>query len=210
MPWKKGESECERPAPPPAAVRRSDFLMTTPEWVDQVLGFWFGELTEKDWFGGSEELDARVRERFEELHASLAGDETIRTPQSGREALAAIILFDQMPRNMFRRTPEAFASDAVALSIARHAVDHQLDAGMSAQERQFLYMPFMHSEVVADQERCVDLFRTLDNEEGLKYAIEHRDIVARFGRFPHRNKALGRQSTAEEISFLEGHAGYGQ
>src|SRR5690606_22329940 len=108
-----------------------------------------------------------------------------------RTALAAVIVLDQFPRNMFRGQPAAFATDDLALGIARRALDRGFDAKIEQGGKAFLYMPFMHSEVTADQERCVDLFRSLDNESGLKYAIEHRDIVARFGRFPHRNKILG-------------------
>lgn len=184
--------------------------MAQDRWVDDILNFWFEELEEKQWFTGSSELDELIRNRFLDLHAEkLAGLDSA-TVDDARTALAAIILFDQMPRNMFRGTADAFKSDAHALMIARRAVDLGFDAEFEPRQLQFLYMPFMHSEVLADQERCVDLFRTLDNEEGLKYAIEHRDIVARYGRFPHRNRVLGRESTKEESAFLEEHQGYGQ
>lgn len=178
-------------------------------WVDEVLDFWFNELTRKDWFEGGPAVDEKIRARFSDLYNRLKANFSIESVKDARTALAAVIVFDQFPRNMFRRTPAAFGTDDLALGIARRALDLGLDEGMG-EERSFLYMPFMHSEVSADQERCVDLFRSIGGEEGLKYAIEHRDIVARFGRFPHRNKVLGRQSSPDEIEFLAGHAGYGQ
>lgn len=179
-------------------------------WDKEVLDFWFGELTPEQWFGAKAETDAAIRERFETLHGTLQGalpEEALVEP---RPALAATIVLDQFPRNIYRRKAAAFASDAQAMRVAKNAVETGLDTGMNARERQFLYMPFMHSEVLADQERGVMLFHALGDEEALKYAVEHRDIIARFGRFPHRNRALGRVSTADETAFLEGHGGYGQ
>lgn len=179
-------------------------------WHDEVLKFWFGELTPQDWYSGKPETDALIRERFSGLLAELKAALPPETGTDPRAALAAVIVFDQFPRNIFRREPEAFATDDLALGIARNALDRQFESGMTKSERQFLYMPLMHSEVLADQERCVDLFKSLGDEEALKYAVEHRDIVARFGRFPHRNRVLGRATTDEEADFLAQHAGYGQ
>lgn len=184
--------------------------MTQDRWVDDILRFWFKELEEKDWFESSPDLDEKMRSRFLALHADKMANLDIARVDDARTALAAIILFDQMPRNMFRGMAEAFKSDAHALTIARNAAEQGLDREFGPRELQFLYMPFMHSEVLSDQERCVDLFRMLGNDEGLKFAIEHRDIVARFGRFPHRNRPLGRESSAEEQAFLAQHQGYGQ
>lgn len=184
--------------------------METKTATDAVLAYWFGELGPQDWFSGRPELDEQIRDRFgalcEEALASRPEDHL----DDPRAALAGIILLDQFPRQLFRGQPRAFSGDPVALIVTHKAIDRSWDAGMTPAERQFLYMPLMHSEVVSDQELCVKLFRDLDNEEALKFAIEHRDIVARFGRFPHRNKALGRETTAEERAFLETHAGYGQ
>lgn len=179
-------------------------------WQDEVLAFWFGELAPQDWFSVSPDTDAAIGQRFTGLHHALAAGLDAEAVDDARTALAAIIVLDQFPRNIHRGSMQAFATDDLALRIARRAVDRRLDDALEPQEKQFLYMPFMHSEVVADQERGVDLFRTLGNEDALKYAIEHRDIIARFGRFPHRNRALGRQSTPEEMAFLETHPGYGQ
>lgn len=184
--------------------------MTDEKWVDEVLDFWFKELTYEDWFGGAPEVDEKIRSRFIDLYERLKADFQVRTIEDARTALAAIILFDQFPRNMFRRTAAAFGTDDLAIGIARRAVDKGFDVGLDPQAKPFLYMPFMHSEVSADQERCVDLFRGLGEEDGLKYAIEHRNIVAEYGRFPHRNRVLGRESTQAELDFLKGHAGYGQ
>lgn len=177
-------------------------------WVDDVLGFWFGELTPQDWYGGTQETDDAIRSRFHALYDRLKATPPV--PADAREALAAIIVFDQFPRNIHRKKPEAFATDGLAIGLARDAVARGYDRDLTPPERQFLYMPYMHSEILAEQDRGVDLFKSLGNEEGVKYAIEHRDIVARFGRFPHRNRALGRKSTADETAFLEGHGGYGQ
>jgi uncharacterized protein (DUF924 family) len=179
-------------------------------WVDDVLNFWFNELTHEDWFRGDEKLDEKIRDRFLELYEQQKRSFRVDAANDPRTALAAVILFDQFSRNLYRRQSAAFGTDDLALGIARRALDKGFDAEMSMDEKPFIYMPFMHSEILADQERCVDLFRAQDNENSLKYAIEHRDIIARFGRFPHRNRALGRETTPDEQAFLEGHAGYGQ
>lgn len=179
-------------------------------WVNEVLDFWFGELTNDDWFGGGTELDDKIRVRFLPLYEQLKAEFDEETVDDARTALAAIIIFDQFPRNIFRGTAAAFATDDIAVGLARLAVERGWDNKAEPLQRPFYYMPFMHSEILADQERCVDLFREIGEGSGLDYAIEHRDIVAKFGRFPHRNRALGRENTAEEIEFMQGHAGYGQ
>lgn len=184
--------------------------MADTAWRDEVLGFWFGELTPEDWYTGKAEVDEKIRDRFANLHENLKVAPPSEVWSDPRTALAAIILFDQFPRNIHRGKAAAFSTDDLALRIARDAIDRGFDAEMSDTEKQFLYMPLMHSETLADQERCVDLFKSLGNEDGLKYAIEHRDIIARFGRFPHRNRALGRATTDAEAAFMEGHKGYGQ
>lgn len=184
--------------------------MVKAGWHEDVLKFWFTELTPEDWYSGKPETDVLVRERFGALHNELKASPPPEVETDPRAALAAVIVFDQFPRNIYRRQPDAFSSDDLALRIARDALDKGFDTSMTNAEKQFLYMPFMHSEVLSDQERCVDLFKSLDNEEGLKYALDHLDIIARFGRFPHRNRVLGRTTTEAEAAFLEGHEGYGQ
>ncbi|WP_312795933.1 DUF924 family protein [Tianweitania sp.] len=181
-----------------------------PAWTDDVLTFWFDELSWNDWFAGGSHVDDRIRERFSELYDQLRTEMPEGALDDPRTALAAIIVFDQFSRNLFRGTARAFATDDQALAIARRVIDRGLDQGMSKDERLFLYLPLEHSEVLADGERSVTLFESLGDEAGLKAAIEHRDILARFGRYPHRNKALGRESTAQETAFLAEHKGFGQ
>lgn len=184
--------------------------MTQNPWIGEVLDFWFRELSPEAWFRRDDAVDHNCRERFADLHRRLAADIPPAAFEEPRAALAAVILFDQFPRNMYRGTPPAFATDPLAAQLSRNALDKGLDALMSPQEKQFLFMPLMHSEVLADQERCVMLFKTIGNEEALRYAEEHRDIIARFGRFPHRNRVLGRESSEAEVEFLAKHPGFGQ
>lgn len=179
-------------------------------WVNDVLSFWFDEIEPEAWFKGSKDLDETIRRRFGALYDRLSATIPKESTEDPESALAAVILFDQFPRHMFRGTAKAYSSDDLAMRIAREAVDKKMDEKLTPQQRQFLYMPFQHSEVSADQEHAVMLFKALGNEEGLRYAVEHRDIIQRFGRFPHRNRALGRTSTREEEAFLEGHKGFGQ
>ena len=171
----------------------------------EVLNFWFGAGAEygvahKRWFQKDPAFDAEVRRRFLSLHAELAGNgEWLDAP---RECLARIIVLDQFPRNMFRGTPRAFASDALALAAARHAIASGYDRDWVRVEKIFAYLPFEHSEALADQERACELMRPLGAEQ-YDYALRHLKIIQRFGRFPHRNAILGRASTAEEIEFLK-------
>ena len=171
--------------------------------IDEVLRFWFEELTREHWFGGGEAVDERIRERFLTLHEALRE----RVPESWRATargmLAAVIALDQFPRNLYRGDPRAFAADPAALALATEAIERGLDRAMSIDERQFLYLPFEHSEDPAVQARSVELFATLENENTLGYALRHKEIIDRFGRFPHRNEVLGRESTPEEIEFLK-------
>jgi uncharacterized protein (DUF924 family) len=174
--------------------------MSTP---DEVLDFWFSPRVRPKWFVRSDELDQEIRDNFSELHARAAAGALDAWAATPRGALALAILLDQFPRNMFRGIAEAFASDPQARAVARAAIDAGLDHDLSQEERLFLYLPLEHSEDLADQERCVELMRALDEEPTwLDYAVRHRDIIARFGRFPHRNAILGRVSTPEECEFL--------
>jgi uncharacterized protein (DUF924 family) len=168
-------------------------------WADRVLDFWFG-LDPEQWWSGGEDLDARCRDQFRDLHA----DKRQLPPESflgdPRTALAAVILFDQLPRNMFRGHADQFMTDPLALAVAKEAVDRGLDEQLSPAERGFLYMPFQHSEQLADQRRSLLLFTRLGDEQMLHYARLHHDIIERFGRFPHRNAMLGRAPRAAEIA----------
>ncbi len=176
-------------------------------WIDDVLDFWFGELKAEDWFTKNEQLDARIRERFGALHESLSAG-ALDVPETARGYLAAIIVFDQFSRNIHRGSRAAFACDARALSLAQRALERGYDRELTMPERKFIYMPFMHSESREMQAKCVELFSAIGDAESLRYAIEHRDIVERFGRFPHRNPILGREPTPEEAEFMKQHAGF--
>jgi uncharacterized protein (DUF924 family) len=173
--------------------------VSSGDWRADVLKFWFG-LPEDQWFRGPPELDQRVRRDFLELwedKKQLLVDAFVTDPLT---ALAAVILFDQLPRNMFRGHAEQFATDPLALAIAKGAVDRHLDEQLDPAERKVLTMPFQHSENLADQDRGILLLTELGDEDQLGYAKKHRDLIARFGRFPHRNAMLGRQPRADEIA----------
>jgi uncharacterized protein (DUF924 family) len=172
-------------------------------WSEDVLGFWFGELPQDAWFTKSDATDVRIRERFLGLHRELAKNLPPEAYTEPRVALAAIIVLDQFSRNMFRGTPAAFATDHLALDLAKTAVASGFDRDMTRDERLFVYLPFEHSEDPADQHQCVSLYTELADPELLKYAVAHKVIIDRFGRFPHRNAILNRTSTSEEIEFLK-------
>lgn len=172
-----------------------------PAWVGEVLEFWFSELEEADWWKKSEALDERIRARFLGVHGQLAsGEGDIDT--GARPMLAAVIVLDQFSRNLYRGSPRAYAADALARRLARDAVAQCHDLGMRPEERLFLYLPFEHSEDRADQALSVELISKLGREDWTRYAVAHQVIIDRFGRFPHRNAVLGRESTAEEIAAL--------
>jgi uncharacterized protein (DUF924 family) len=168
---------------------------------EDVLAFWFGQPPVRH-FRKDPVFDQEIRDRFGALHGELVlgeHDDWLTTP---RGRLAAIIVLDQFSRNMFRDTPGMFASDPQALQLALEGLARGDDRALSEAERSFFYMPLMHAEDRAVQDRCVELFRALGIENNLKFAVMHRDIVQRFGRFPHRNAVLGRTSTPEEVEFL--------
>jgi uncharacterized protein (DUF924 family) len=172
-----------------------------PGWAADVLHFWFEETTKEQWFKRDDAFDSSLRERFIPLHATVAALPIEACLADADTALAATVVLDQFSRNMFRGTPGAFAADAKALAIAQGAIARGFDTLLPEHKRQFLYLPFEHAEDVAAQARSVELFATL-GESYLRWAEAHRVIIARFGRFPHRNAFLGRASTPEEIAFL--------
>ena len=169
------------------------------DWRDRVLAFWFG-LDPDKWWRGGEEVDALCREGFLDLHAELRQLPPERFLDDARTALAAVILFDQLPRNMFRGHADQFMTDPLALAIARAAVDRGYDHGMTKDEKTFLYMPFEHSENITDQRRAVALFTALGDDWLLGFARKHHDVIERFGRFPHRNAMLGRAPRPAEVA----------
>ena len=175
--------------------------------MQQIIGFWRDAGYEK-WFNGGAGFDAACRERFLDAHFAAARREHDDWMGSADGALALLILLDQIPRNVFRGSGHAFATDG----LARHHADRALAAGHDAafepDLRAFFYLPFEHSEDLADQQRSVELFRPLGNEVYTKYALEHLRVIERFGRFPHRNRALGRVNTPEEQAWLDAGGGF--
>ena len=167
-----------------------------------VLAFW-RTAGEKKWFAKDDTFDAEIGARFLDTYQAAAEGALSDWETTPEGALALVIVLDQFPRNMFRRDPRAFAADAAARAVADRAIARGFDAQVPAGERMFLYLPFEHSEAIADQERCCALFRALGNADLLRWAELHADIIRRFGRFPHRNAALGRASTAQELAFLQ-------
>ncbi len=166
-------------------------------WVGEILDFWFA-LGWDDWWRPSAALDDEIRERFAIEWARQARREASAFTGDADTALAAVILFDQFPRNMFRENADQFATDHLALAIAREAIARGYDDGMATARRGFLYMPFQHSEELADQRQSLLLFTALGDDEQLKYARKHYEVIEKFGRFPHRNDVLGRKPTAME------------
>ena len=171
-------------------------------WADDILHYWFDIIGPDHWFAPTHEIDEEISARFAPLWQSLHDEQAVFFVASAREALAAIILFDQFPRNMFRHEAQAFATDALSLNIAKLALEAGFDNEMTKQQRHFLYMPYMHSESLEDQDMSVELFDRLGDHQSLQFAIIHRNMIARFGRFPHRNEILGRETLPEEIEAI--------
>jgi uncharacterized protein (DUF924 family) len=169
----------------------------------QVLDFWFSELEPKMWWLKSHELDQQIGQRFGVLHHQATVGELYHWRKTPQGALAEIIVLDQFSRNIYRDKPESFLSDSLALVLAQVAVDKEYDKKISVIERSFLYMPFMHSESCAIHEQAVQLFTKLGNLDNLEFELKHKEIIDQFGRYPHRNKILARESTPEEIEFLK-------
>jgi len=175
--------------------------MTDLPTAKTVLDFWFSAGPKK-WFSKDDAFDDDIARQFSALHeVAVKGqiDEWSSTPAG---ALALIIVLDQFSRNLHRNSPLAFATDDKALGLSQSLIDARQDIEFPADVRQWIYMPFMHAEGLAMQQRSVDLFTTTGNEENLKFAIVHLDIIKQFGRFPHRNNVLGRTSSTEELEFL--------
>ena len=172
---------------------------------NEVLDFWFKETPSAKWFASDPSFDAEIRSRFEALWRLGCAGGLAHWENENNGALALVILFDQFPRNMFRGTAEAFASDALAREMAKRAIAQRRDLEVPASIRSFFYLPLTHSEHLADQEACVRLTKERLGEEHFtyRYALSHKAAVERFGRFPARNAALGRTSTGDELAFLK-------
>lgn len=170
---------------------------------ENVLQFWFDELTPEQWFSSDVQLDAHIRKRFGKLHEQARHLELFSWRDSARGRLAEIIILDQFSRNIYRNQPQAFAQDDVALALAQEAVIHSIDLQLTPNERAFLYMPYMHSESKIIHEQAMLLFNQLGLEKNYEFEIKHKNIIDRFGRYPHRNAILGRLSTEQELAFLQ-------
>ncbi len=168
-----------------------------------VWQFWFETLEPRQWFQKSIRLDRDIKQQFGELHRQACACELSDWRDSPRGRLAEILILDQFSRNIYRDHPEAFANDALALALAQEAVRQGADQSLEAQERAFLYMPYMHSESQVIHEEALKLFDQPGLENNLKFEYRHLEIIERFGRYPHRNAVLGRESTSEEQAFLE-------
>jgi len=168
----------------------------------ELIDFWFSKPARERWFDSTPEFDRQVRERFLSTYEAAAAGELDHWQQTPAGALALVIALDQFPLNMFRGEARSFDTEARSREVAAAAIEQGLDEPLEDEQKAFLYLPFMHSESLADQDRSVALFEAAGLTDNLKWAYHHRDIVRRFGRFPHRNAILGRQSTAEEQAYL--------
>jgi len=173
------------------------------QFAQDVLDFW-QKAGPKKWFAKDDAFDASIRESFSKAHRDASRGTFISWESEPLPALALLLLLDQFPRNLFRDSAHAFATDPMALNIAKRSLRKGFDAHCGIAMKQFFYLPLMHSEDIGDQEYCLALCLQSGNADNVKFARIHRDIIARFGRFPHRNKVMGRQTTAEEQGFLDG------
>jgi uncharacterized protein (DUF924 family) len=171
---------------------------------DEVLSFWFDEIDSSRWWKKDPEFDQLIVDRFSVLHEQASRGELFEWRQSPEGRLAEVIVLDQFSRNMFRDTARSFAYDPLALVLSQEAIAQGADDDLSTAQRPFLYMPLMHSESLIVHDVALDLFARKCSEGNLNFEVRHRDIIERFGRYPHRNEILGRASTAEEIEFLKG------
>jgi uncharacterized protein (DUF924 family) len=185
--------------------------------IEAILRFWFGapgseeaaySQRRKLWFGKRPEFDQAIRQQFQSVYQQAAIGEFDTWQATPLGCLALIILLDQFPRNMFRNSPQAFATDEKALKVAQHAIETGFDQQLAPIQRMFVYLPFEHSEEIENQKRSVELSQQLCRDapeltDVFEYAERHRLVIERFGRFPHRNRILGRASTPEELEFLQ-------
>lgn len=177
------------------------------ENYNKILDFWFEELSPSDWFKKNEELDMKIKDKFLEIYEKGKEKQLESWLEKPDSSLALIILLDQFPRNMFRDTKQMFQTDSLALEYSKDSIKKNFDKEIE-KGKAFFYMPLMHSENLEDQKECLKIFEELSKEdnsyrENVKFAKMHLDIIERFGRFPHRNKTLNRESTKEEIEFLK-------
>jgi len=173
------------------------------ESASNILDFWFSAEIKALWYNSTAEFDQLLSERFLETYKAAVKGELEQWSDSPEGSLALVILLDQFPLNMFRGKKECFQSELESIRVANQAIESQFDVKLPDEQKAFLYLPFMHSETLKDQDRAIALFEKAGLGDNLKYARHHRNIIERFGRFPHRNKILDRNSTPEEISYLD-------
>lgn len=174
-------------------------LLFTPQ---DILDFWYSKEMQRRWFASTPDLDTSIREKYGLLWRQAAGGELDGWKETPESCLALIIVLDQFPLNMFRGKAESFKTEQLAVATTKHAIAMGFDRQLPAERLGFLYMPLMHSENLADQDLCVSLFEAARLENNLRFARHHRELIRRFGRFPHRNHIIGRQSTQAEIEYL--------
>lgn len=176
--------------------------------MNDIIHFWFKDLTPEDWFAQSVATDSLIKTRFGSLLEEAKKGELFSWRESALGRLAEIIILDQFSRNIYRNTPQAFEADPMALVLAQEMVKQGHDKELSVEMKAFAYMPYMHSESKIIHEEAMKLFSIQGLEYNLKFEIEHKEIIDRFGRYPHRNKTLGRDSTESELDFLKTHQGF--
>jgi uncharacterized protein (DUF924 family) len=169
----------------------------------QILDYWYSERLRSHWFSSTPELDAEIVERFESVWESAKQGEFDGWRESPEGCLALAIILDQFPLNMFRGKAKAFSTESMAVEVAKHAIQNQFDKQIGKDKLAFLFMPLMHSELLEEQDLSVKMFSESGLTENLKFAQHHRELVRKYGRFPHRNRILRRDSTGEEIAYLQ-------
>lgn len=176
--------------------------------IQDVLHFWFEELSRSDWFKKSDSLDQTIISRFKDLYEKAKCGELFKWRETPEGRLAEIIILDQFSRNMFRGTSKAFEADILALTLAQEMVIQKLDQKFDLTKRAFIYMPYMHSESLAIHEEAMKLFSQAGLKENLEFEVAHKKVIEKFGRYPHRNAILGRESTEEEKEYLKSNKGW--
>lgn len=177
-------------------------LSPTVSTAREILELWFSERVRPLWFNATPEFDQEIRERFVDVYRAAGAGALADWEVTPAGALALVIVLDQLPLNMFRHQPESFAMEAAARRVAARAIARGFDSQLTDAQKTFLYLPYMHSEDLSDQDESVALYEKAGLEDSLNFARHHRELIRRFGRFPHRNAILGRESTAEENAYL--------
>lgn len=169
----------------------------------EIIDYWYSDSVKALWFNATAEFDGELKRKFESTYLAAANGELEHWKNNGLGILALVILLDQIPLNIYRGTPKSFDTEALSREMANIAINNGWHEELTGEQKAFLYMPFMHSENLVDQDKAIYLFEAAGLEENAKFAHHHRSIVARFGRFPHRNKILGRENSEAEEAYLK-------